>query len=110
MLKIDPNAPAFPHLHDSCQRINESEHWEGLTKREEFVKAAMLGILARVPLHSFSDVNLPDEIAVTAICYADALIDALNKEEPIASATIPADTFTKEGEYKMNVTVEEPST
>lgn len=40
------SSPAFPHLHDSCQRINESEHHEGLTKREWYAGMALQGFCA----------------------------------------------------------------
>ena len=76
MPKPDPNAPAFPHLHDSCQRVNESEHWEGLTIRQEFAKAAMLGILAGDQPVCREDAY---SVALAAISVADALIAALNR-------------------------------
>ena len=85
MPKIDPNDPAFPHLHDSCQRINESEHWEGLTKREEFAKAAMQAIIwahpgTTVPRDQIDQFRLDQ--GREAVKHADALISALNEEKP----------------------------
>ena len=47
-----------------------------LTKREEFVKAAMIGYCAGMPDASYAT------IAVHAIRQADALIAALNEEKP----------------------------
>lgn len=48
----------------------------GLTKREEFAKAAMQGILA----DSKSVESEAHIIAHDAVVYADALIEALNKD------------------------------
>lgn len=40
---MKPNDPAYPQLHDSCQRANETETWPGLTAR------ALAAIKLRVP-------------------------------------------------------------
>lgn len=69
------NEPAYPHLHDSCQQVNSSEHWPGLTKREVFVKAAMEGLLAR-----YGGSELPADIAKWAIEYANAVLEACEKQ------------------------------
>lgn len=37
---MSDGGPAFPHLHTACQRINETEYFEGLTKREWFAAHA----------------------------------------------------------------------
>jgi len=44
----------------------------GTTKREDFAKAAMQGILAE------RSVPTPANVATDAVAHADALIDALN--------------------------------
>ena len=63
------NEPAYPHLHDSCQQVNSSEHWPGLTKREVFVKAAMEGLLAR-----YGVCEAATDTAVWAWEIADAML------------------------------------
>lgn len=51
--------------------------FKGLTKRKDFAKAAMQGLLAYSGEDYFSSVQA---LADTAVVYADALIDALNKQ------------------------------
>ena len=59
------NEPAYPHLHDTCQRINESEYWPGLTKRERYAMAAMEGLLARYGVSELAVLDIA-ESAFTA--------------------------------------------
>ena len=49
----------------------------GLTKREYFASAAMQGYASRDGYGSFM------ELAIDAVCAADALINQLNKETPV---------------------------
>lgn len=53
----------------------DNEWHQGLTKREEFAKAAMMGLLCKVGLN-----EAPGSLADYAKRYADALIAELNKE------------------------------
>lgn len=74
-MSTNPNDPAFINYDP---RMGATGTSQGLTKREEFAKAAMQGmIMAR-----FTDPHL---IAEWALGQADAMIDALNgtKEEPV---------------------------
>ncbi len=70
-----PNAPAFP-------TGGFLEIGGGLTKREEFAKAAMQGLC--VPCtpgrHNANDSAEAQDKARMAVALADALIVALNKE------------------------------
>ena len=73
------NEPAFP--------TNEMHRAEcgtlGLTKREEFAKAAMQGLLANSfndGFHEPASVLTPPRMAEAAIGYADAILAELAKE------------------------------
>lgn len=64
---------AFPHLYESCQRINESEYTPGLTKRELFAAMAIQGL-------AISETNTQSQYAaIRAVEFADALIAELAK-------------------------------
>ena len=52
----------------------------GLTKREEFAKAAMQGMMAYCG--SYGMTNGPEEVAARAVQVADALLAELAKEQP----------------------------
>lgn len=73
---IDPNEPAYPHLADGCQRVNETEHFPGLTKREWFAAMAMQGLLSWGP--DAYDCEY-EKVARVAVHHADALIAELNR-------------------------------
>lgn len=53
----------------------------GLTKREYFAAMAMKAILSTVDSNRVIDKSLADCISADAIVSADALIEALNKQE-----------------------------
>lgn len=72
---MDGNEPIFPHLAATCQRVNESEMYTGLTKRELFAAMAMQGSLAGAPGEHLSF----ETLARNSILYADALIAELSK-------------------------------
>ena len=83
----NPNdgGPAFPHLHNSCQRINETEMFPGMSLRDYFAGQAMQGILAGSLLLKIGDVcarkGASEEVflpAVAALAYhtADAMLAA----------------------------------
>lgn len=78
-MKTAPNDSAFP-LQFEQQEIDGSKQlfcYSGMTKREEFTKAAMQGLCAN-PHADDHDIN---EIAAQAVELADATIAALNKEQ-----------------------------
>lgn len=78
---MNANEPAFPHLHNTSQQMNESELWPGLTKREEFVRSAMIGILSNPHVH-WGDMNTsPKGIAGVAVDVADAVLAELEKSK-----------------------------
>lgn len=67
---------AFPQCPDA---------WGGLTKREEFAKAAMQGLLAHQGAYSNEanygpGVEPPSRVAASALAHADALLAALAEE------------------------------
>jgi hypothetical protein len=39
-MQINDGGPAFPHLRSECQRVNETEMYEGLTMRDYFAAHA----------------------------------------------------------------------
>jgi hypothetical protein len=55
-------------LLDICQRINESEHFPGISIRDYFASAAMQGMAAR------ELVGTPTERAEAAYLVADAML------------------------------------
>lgn len=67
------NEPSQPVI-DDCISTHNKEIFYGLTKREHFTGLAMQGILS----HSFGRGN-PEELAVAAVCIADALLAELDK-------------------------------
>lgn len=75
------NQPAFPVVIND----NHEEHWPGLTKREEFAKAAMQGIKSNPELCRIcSDVpgkTQAQAIANMAVQDADALLAELARME-----------------------------
>jgi hypothetical protein len=74
---------AFPHLAESCQRVNETEYTPGLTKRELFAAMAMQGMvtaLSEVNPHTGIIRNRPQDVAELSALYADTLIAELAKD------------------------------
>ena len=63
--------PAFPAT------LEGAEEWSGLTKREHLAAMAFQGMIAS---GRFSSASTSKKIAVLAIHYADALIEALEME------------------------------
>lgn len=84
----NPDDPAMPYQVDQIQRLG---NWPGLTKREEFAKAAMQGHLSNPyvtqeveKLLSTSTIGRDGRqlLAEWSVADADALIAELNKEKP----------------------------
>lgn len=74
-MPTNPNDPAFPEA--IAMRGNVLlESYLGLTKREDFAKAAMMGILANSALDRH-----PIDVAALALDNADFLIKRLNEEK-----------------------------
>lgn len=69
---IDDGVPAFPHHHVTCQRINESEYYEGMTLRDWFAGQALAGLI------SSPNVFRPERLdyAEAAYGFADAMLAA----------------------------------
>ena len=70
--------PAFPSeiLLSSGGQFGKFGTYPGLTKRELFAMAAMQGMLSTTVQHLDGH-----EIVEAAVCYADALLSALNSED-----------------------------
>lgn len=68
---INDGGPAFPHLHNTCQRVNESEMFPGMTLRDYFAAQALTGLLANPD--GGSSIG---EVARCAYRYADAMLAA----------------------------------
>ena len=80
MSKFDPNASALPtHVADRLSQYHELELIlsGGFTKREMLVAMAMQGLLSCGIAGSH---RMSKNIAKEAIEYADAVIEAINKE------------------------------
>lgn len=72
-MSLEPNDAAFPRPYsETLERSRYFDGQKGLTKREEFAKAAMVGMHAGGRIYS-------DQIPELAVKEADALIEALNK-------------------------------
>lgn len=78
--------PAFPRAGFEFTNLADNQRYEpteGLTKREEFARTAMLGILS-CPNRWLTDGNEvecnPDQVAGIALDYADALLSALEQK------------------------------
>ncbi len=72
----DGNESMNPYFFNG-QDVNGESHIDcgrGLTKREYFAAMAMQGLANNFNIHSESE-----DCAVTAVRFADALIEALNK-------------------------------
>lgn len=70
----NPNDAAFPTLGNAYPK--------GLTKREYFAAMAMQGILAHPKEWQVENNRaIESTMAGMAVCFVDALIDALNKTE-----------------------------
>jgi predicted chitinase len=65
---IDDGGPVFPHLVESCQRINESELYSGISLRDYFAAKAIQGMLAA------RLAGAPEQIATAAYEVADAML------------------------------------
>jgi hypothetical protein len=74
---MDNSGPTFPHLRHECQRINDTEMYGGLTKRELAAMFAMAGMLANTT-HSGDF----DAFATDSVKQADALLAALKEAKP----------------------------
>ena len=74
MEQINHGGPAFPHLHNTCQRMNESEMFPGMSLRDYFAGQA-LAIAQKEHVEQETHYNL-DDIARGAYAYADAMLTA----------------------------------
>lgn len=75
-MSTNGNDPAYPLAFNP----QKGDYWnEGLTKREDFAKAAMVGILSNWCSDTGYDRNW---IAGESARLADALISALNEVQP----------------------------
>lgn len=72
--------PAFPHLHNTCQRVNESEMFPGMTLRDYFAAAALTGLLAnpeRYPgFYTPRTGTVASDLSQDAMRLADAMVAA----------------------------------
>lgn len=75
-IKTYPNDSAFP-----LQSPFASDPDFGLTKREEFAKAAMIGLLSKGMTTSTEQDH--EKIGIRAVEIADKLIEALNYRKPV---------------------------
>ena len=83
---VNDGGPAFPHLHNTCQRVNESEMFPGMTLRDYFTAAALTGLLAssdNPTCRSGTPEGIERErreyaegMATSALRYADAMLAA----------------------------------
>jgi len=76
---MNADQPAYPQ-HGWTNDPDLMRHQSGLTKREEFAKAAMQGLLAN---SSFSSRVSTSELITVAIDTADALLAELAKEKTL---------------------------
>lgn len=74
-MKTNPNDPAHPTPYTNQDGTIQYDVYLGLTKREYFTALAIQGLCANVESASIAD------IALSAVKIADALIEALNKED-----------------------------
>lgn len=83
--EIDDGGPAFPHLHHTCQRVNESEYYEGMSLRDYFAAKAFERLVEAHIRGTVDDLS-KDIIAHEAYSYADAMLKArqVRSEEPHA--------------------------
>jgi hypothetical protein len=84
-MKTNPNDPinSRPYSHDERPsggyegyRPETFQAFTGLTKREYFAALAMEGYLSS---YTGSEISKPENMAIRAVAYADALINELNK-------------------------------
>jgi len=68
--------PAFPHLRSECQRVNETEMYEGMTLRDYFAGQALAGMWASDNENFRLDAEFT---AIFAYKYADAMIKERDK-------------------------------
>jgi hypothetical protein len=85
------NEPAYPQMHTIIPENEDNPHvhrrFNGLTKREEFAKAAMQGILANGWLIVRANIDgklqaestHPEDVAKQAKRHADALLAELER-------------------------------
>ena len=75
MSKIDDGGPAFPHLMEKCQRVNESEHYGGLSIRDHFAAAALTQAVSYLAAYSKEEEDdTPKGAARLAYEIADAML------------------------------------
>lgn len=79
--RTNDGGPAFPHLHNTCQRVNETEMFPGMTLRDYFAAAALTGMyladeLARQHCNPGGTRTTAAEYAASAFQQADAMLKA----------------------------------
>jgi len=83
--KINDGGPAFPHLHNHCQRVNETEHHEGLSVRDWFAGQVISALIASMErgsnamLVKRSGIAPSAAAAEMAYAIADAMLAAREK-------------------------------
>lgn len=84
MKELYGHSSAFPVSADLIEKERNghfnnvgAEDYRGLTVRQDFAKAAMQGLCANLQIGQ----ETPEDVARYAVEQADALIEALNKEE-----------------------------
>lgn len=75
-MKTEPNDPAHP------SHTRFGEFCPGLTKREHFAGEAMKGLLCNPHIIDRAETLSAEYIAKGCLVFADALISALNREQP----------------------------
>ena len=75
--------PAFPVLHETCQRINESEMYSGMTLRDYYKGQALIGLANRLTderfEHLFNGTQGGMKEAIVAGVLADAMLQEREK-------------------------------
>lgn len=78
--RMNDGGPAFPHLHNTCQRLGESEMFPGMSLRDWFAGQALAGAMADARgLWDLEDDGDPDTFnwaARRAYLFADAMLAA----------------------------------
>lgn len=87
-MKTNDGGPAFPHLHETCQRVNETEHHSGLSIRDYFAAAAIMSPLMTCDtvLRVTAEGGVKPMVALASMAYelADALLREREKPEEVA--------------------------
>lgn len=74
--------PAYPLTEEQIDHSERGNGYEGLTKRETFVMAAMQGLLSNQGI--IDTLGVDNEISVAAVKHADELLFELSKTDGVA--------------------------